>query len=267
MYYITNIEDNKDIFNILKIKWPYFAKMWGGNKKAHDDYAFAATDWELSVKLVDENTDEIVGAYLLQETKVPRIRGNFYDFSSLEGKSCVEGVSVFIKNDPNIRGRGIGKMLLDYPKERYDFVWGQAHQALGNIDHWKKRRKIFNFRNGIWYSFQYDEELPLTKYGEQFINNTYDRNSIIDSWSKSYRSDKESMQVLVEIDDYYAVAFVDETPNVYWVAVNEAGKEFHSTSYPIVSGSEDENLETLGKFISLFKKEVNAKLTKSKNIG
>jgi GNAT superfamily N-acetyltransferase len=86
------------------------------------------------------------------ETKNPgSIRVNPMDFKSLDG---VEGVALGV--DPDYKGLGVGKKLLEYSQRLpYDYIWGQQYESLGNIEHWTKRREIAAYFPGLWLTYAF----------------------------------------------------------------------------------------------------------------
>lgn len=137
-------------------------------------YLSKAADWSVSVKATYQG--KVVGFYLLTEnqmydyilhymmrdyncysvkdceTKNPgSIRVNPMDFKSLDG---VEGVALGV--DPDYKGLGVGKKLLEYSQRLpYDYIWGQQYESLGNIEHWTKRREIAAYFPGLWLTYAF----------------------------------------------------------------------------------------------------------------
>ncbi len=105
-------------------------------------YIKANTDFDLSIFLHDDN-DKIVGAYLLGKNQIDNYIEDPSDFKGLKG---IEGVLLYI--DEEYRGLGWGSKMKDYPKQLdVDYVWGQQHESLNNLNDWLKRRKLFGHIN------------------------------------------------------------------------------------------------------------------------
>lgn len=74
----------------------------------------------------------LVGAYLLDERREP--------YSKVVGRGLY-GVSLAVL--PNYRGHGYGKILIEFGESLpFDYIWGEHHKELNNIDFWLKRRQL-----------------------------------------------------------------------------------------------------------------------------
>ena len=76
---------------------------------------------------------------------------NFEDFEGAEG---IEGVALGVDNQ--YKGLGIGKKLIEYPRNlpNVDYIWGYQLKSLKNIDDWLKRRKIYAENNYLYVTYQ-----------------------------------------------------------------------------------------------------------------
>jgi hypothetical protein len=92
------------------------------------------TLWDISWYLVDE-TDEILGIYLMGGKHIPFDDGRFADLLGVEG--------LLLAVDESIRGFGFGNRLKDLPRTLgVDYIWGQQFKLLNNLDDWLKRREL-----------------------------------------------------------------------------------------------------------------------------
>jgi hypothetical protein len=172
-----------DVRTCLDIKFQYFGHFYGDlsdpvAKKKHDEYALGKLD--LSVSLVAEINNKIVGGYLLKKTGLPNYPGNFYDFDLDKSVTGVEGVSLFVH--PDYKSYGIGHKLKYYYKENkrsdVSFIWGMAYHGLNNIEHWLKTRIMFNDMFDVYYTIEFYNPGDLSKYPKTKYLDFYEKNKI-----------------------------------------------------------------------------------------
>ena len=108
-----------------------------------DAYVASVASQDLSVEIHDEN-GKILGYYILGAGQIiDAVEESCWreNLSRYTDKKGVEGVSVWL--DPSLRGIGIGKTLIEYPKSLgFDYIWGWAAKDLGNLKDWLKRRRL-----------------------------------------------------------------------------------------------------------------------------
>jgi len=138
---IESIDYNKDfddVVNLMDIIFPDTA-----DDDWHREYLDEIVDWNLSVKLVVDG--EIIGFNLFSEHDYPKLDGN--------GVHCV-ALGIL----PEYRDMGWGKMLINYPyekfKNKYDYLWAQHFKHLNNIHHWAKRHKVVD-EGPIYVTYTY----------------------------------------------------------------------------------------------------------------
>jgi hypothetical protein len=99
-------------------------------------------DPSLSVGVLDGET--LVGAYFLRENSVQTLARGMKHYENLKlykGKRGIEGVALVVAKSH--RGTGLASELKSYPRKLgYDYICGLQYKALGNLDHWKKRRRL-----------------------------------------------------------------------------------------------------------------------------
>jgi 8-oxo-dGTP diphosphatase len=99
-----------------------------------------------SISVVAIENGQVVGFYILgkrgilegikEEELTPT-----EDLSAYQGKKGIEGVALGVI--PEARGSGLGSKLKDYPQRLgADYIWGLQLHALGNLEHWLKRRRV-----------------------------------------------------------------------------------------------------------------------------
>jgi GNAT superfamily N-acetyltransferase len=168
---VSNFEDEEEILDALRVGMKVFEGQM--TPKALIEYLSKAADWDISVKATHQG--KIVGFYLLAENQIAdymlhymqrdyncyspeeceeknpgSIKVNPMEFQNLDG---VEGVALGI--DPEYKGLGIGKKLIEYSQSLpYDYIWGQQYEHLGNIEHWTKRREIAAYFPGLYLTYQ-----------------------------------------------------------------------------------------------------------------
>jgi GNAT superfamily N-acetyltransferase len=104
----------------------------------------ANIDLHYSRKVMVDNI--IVGYYILRpkcviDTVVSWGMIAREDLTPYRTKHGVEGVALVV--DSEYRGHGIGKMLMDLPRQfGFEYVWGNQTKSLDNIHHWLKRRRL-----------------------------------------------------------------------------------------------------------------------------
>jgi GNAT superfamily N-acetyltransferase len=140
-------EDIGHICNMADIIFAEFEISGVGN-----DLKYRA-DWSMSVKLIVD--DILAGFYLFNKQQL-----NYPEF---DGKNGVQGVALGVLKE--YRGKGYGRLLIEKPYElfsnEYDYIWGMHLASLKNIDHWKKRRKMYNEKKGasIYLSYAFYNEI------------------------------------------------------------------------------------------------------------
>lgn len=168
---ISHFESEDEIIQALRVGLKVFEGQM--DPQSLIKYLSGAADWDISVKATYEG--KVVGFYLLAESQMSdyilhymvrdykcyspeecvekypdSLRVNPLDFQDLSG---VEGVALGV--DPNHKGLGIGKKLIDYSQNLpYDYIWGQQYEHLQNIDHWTKRREIAAYFPGLYLTYQ-----------------------------------------------------------------------------------------------------------------
>lgn len=168
---ISNFTSEKEILDALKIGLKVFEGQMG--QKELLNYLAKAADWEISVKATYQG--KIVGFYLLSENQMGDYIHHYMvrDYNCYSMQQCnkkhpgsikvdplkfknldgVEGVALGI--DPEYKGLGIGKALMEYSQSLpYDYVWGQQYEHLGNIQHWIKRREVAAYFPGLYLTYQ-----------------------------------------------------------------------------------------------------------------
>lgn len=106
-------------------------------------YCMQYGDPELSIVAVDGD-QRVIGFYILGDRDVltgTRRMEPTEDLAPYQGKKGVEGIALGVI--PEVRGKGIGNRLKDYPKHLgFDYVWGLQLAELNNLQHWLKRRRL-----------------------------------------------------------------------------------------------------------------------------
>ena len=132
----------EDIEEVLEVLDVVFKKSGMDNK----EYINGSADWDISVKMLDTETNKIVGAYVFN-----RFDGGFADMVDFDLGVGVQGVALGLLEE--YKGLGLGKRLIDYPMEvlklEFDFIWGLHLGNLNNADDWKKRRQIIEVDGGF----------------------------------------------------------------------------------------------------------------------
>ena len=182
---VEPFKNRDEVVEAIKLAIPIFSKQMPPKNLA--TYLIAAVDWKLSVKAVVDN--KIVGFYFLSESdvvnavsfycmktkenknktgeefyssedelKIPEIGEYescevFIDLNEYVNKRGLEGVGLGV--DPQYKGMGVGKKLIDYSLSLdFDYIWGMQYESLGNIRHWLKRRKLVAIVPGIFFTLQ-----------------------------------------------------------------------------------------------------------------
>jgi GNAT superfamily N-acetyltransferase len=91
------------------------------------------SDFEKSIKVT--NDGELIGCYLVKDVELPDEDGR-----------GIEGFALALI--PKYRGLGLGRCLKDwlekYSKDNgYDYIFGLHFKELDNLDHWLKRRDLY----------------------------------------------------------------------------------------------------------------------------
>jgi GNAT superfamily N-acetyltransferase len=164
---------DKDVEYCLDLKYQYFGHFYGNlddPKTKIEHHNYARKKLNLSVSLIAEINEKIVGGYILRKTGLPIYSGNFYDFSK-DSLTGVEGVSLFV--DSKYKGLGIGHKLKHYYKEKkhpeISFIWGMAFHGLNNIKDWLKTRTLFNDLEGVYYTIEFYRPESINKYKKRRI--------------------------------------------------------------------------------------------------
>ena len=194
-----------DIKILLDLKYQYFGKFYK-SRKDHDEYAKSLLD--LDVSIVAEMDGNIVGGYFLSKTKLPKYIGNFYNFDGdLNG---IEGVSIFVH--PDVKGMGVGRILMDYYKTNdigIDFIYGKAFHGLNNLDIWLKRRELFNDIHGVYYTIEFYNGININKYKSNEYKGYYDfyGQSLVDF----VHNELSEYEINVDVNNIepYTIEFVD----------------------------------------------------------
>ena len=122
----------KDVLPVLELAEQIFAPSGIDVQR----YLGFEADWGLSVKLEHINTGNLLGFYLFNSEKYLGIHGR-----------GLQGIALGIA--PEHRGKGAGKLLIEYPySQPYDYIWGRHLAYLNNRSHWTKRRLILE--EGEW---------------------------------------------------------------------------------------------------------------------
>lgn len=160
--------NNQDIKIILKI-CDKTIKVPGVEKACSDnpvDRIVGVGDLEKSIKLTLNG--KVIGYYVFSDKQ------SVFDFikeanskhlvnfqieneklkEKIKDKRGVEGVSIGLLKE--YRGKGYGKILLDYPKKMgYDYIWGVQTEVFSNIGLWKKRREVLaTGNNGLYITVE-----------------------------------------------------------------------------------------------------------------
>ena len=119
---------------VIDWAFPYFQHVTDG------DYFNAIlrqeSNWENSLLLLNDK-NEIKGVYLLGDQPIESLVKT-EEYKDLKG---VEGVVLAV--DSELRGKGWGTKLKDYPKTMgFDYIWGQQLKTLNNLEDWLKRRVL-----------------------------------------------------------------------------------------------------------------------------
>jgi hypothetical protein len=119
---------------VIDWTYPYFQHVTGA------EYFYAIlrqeANWEKSLLLLNDK-NEIKGVYLLGDQPIESLVKT-QEYKDLKG---VEGVVLAV--DSELRGKGWGTKLKDYPKTMgYDYIWGQQLKTLNNLEDWLKRRVL-----------------------------------------------------------------------------------------------------------------------------
>ena len=168
---ISNFTSEKEIMDALKIGLRVFEGQMGPKELL--TYLAKAADWQISVKATYQG--KIVGFYLLNENQIYDYLLHYMmrDYNCYSMEQCnrkhpnsikvdpmkfknlngIEGVALGV--DPDYKGLGIGKKLIEYSQSLpYDYVWGQQYEHLGNIEHWIKRRNVAAYFPGLYLTYQ-----------------------------------------------------------------------------------------------------------------
>lgn len=137
------------------IEWAFSYFKDVANKNYFYGLLLQETNWNLSVKLVDNN-DEIKGLYLFGDKQLSSlVQGTEYD--RLKG---IEGVLLAV--DKSIRGQGWGNKLKDYTSTLgFDYIWGQQLKKLNNLSDWLKRRVLIAELNNCYITLEIFVEKKL----------------------------------------------------------------------------------------------------------
>ena len=103
-----------------------------------DIYVILAKDGEL---IEDQyQASDVKGAYILRRQNMYFDRRDQALRDKWRGQG-VQGVALAL--DPEYRGTGVGKQLINIPYALgYDYIWGMHLERLQNLDHWLKRREL-----------------------------------------------------------------------------------------------------------------------------
>lgn len=170
---IERFKSKEEVIQALELAIPIFGKQM--DPKTLISYLVGTVDWKLSVKAVVDG--KLVGFYFLTPSSIldsigfyctkdkdismdyiPKVGKHencevFIDLNQYVDKKGVEGVGLGV--DPNYKGMGIGRMLIEYPQTLdFDYIWGMQYASLGNIRDWLKRRELVAITPGIYFTLQ-----------------------------------------------------------------------------------------------------------------
>lgn len=94
-------------------------------------------NYDLSLKAIEEETNKIVGFYLLNDKLTTRQFQKFLPkfYKNLD-KKVLEGVALVVL--PEYQKQSIGKSLIDYTEILdFDFIFGLQVKSLNNLDFWQ----------------------------------------------------------------------------------------------------------------------------------
>jgi GNAT superfamily N-acetyltransferase len=141
-YSIKQIQES-DIDEVLELANNVFNEQ--GINMDHKGYIGSVADWDISLKMVDDNSGEIIGFYVFNNDNIP-VENDTYTDNGLHG--------VALGIDSKYKGLGLGKQLINYPMEnmgdRFDYIWGMHLKGLNNIEDWKKRRDIISDNGSLF---------------------------------------------------------------------------------------------------------------------
>jgi GNAT superfamily N-acetyltransferase len=85
--------------------------------------------------------DDVAGFYFLKAINIKKFKE--VDYTQFKNKKGIEGIALGVF--PKYKSKGIGKKLIEYAESLdFDYIWGEAYEQLGNLQHWLKRRKFYH---------------------------------------------------------------------------------------------------------------------------
>jgi GNAT superfamily N-acetyltransferase len=134
MYSILPIEEQD-----LDILLALIDEVFDHVQKNTSSWVGLISDWDASVKMVREDTGEIIGFYFFNEEQQQTLHGQ-----------GLQGVAIGLKAE--YRGKGLGKRLIQYPYEQldYDYIWGHHLKTLNNLADWQKRRRWIGEQGNVY---------------------------------------------------------------------------------------------------------------------
>ncbi|MBY3433510.1 GNAT family N-acetyltransferase [Rhizobium laguerreae] len=114
----------------------------------------SSVDWSLSMVAV--RGDAVVGCYLLSRP------GDVNAAAAELSGTGVEGLALVVLKSH--RGFGIGRALRAVPEAMgFDYVVGTHLKALGNLDHWLRRRHLIGEEDDMWITAEvFNGPLPVS---------------------------------------------------------------------------------------------------------
>lgn len=169
--------DHDTIKELLDLKWPLFKEAYEGEKLRHHKYfvgQFNDDTVNNSIVARDTKTGKLVGAYIITEVEFEADKKlDLYDLSKLNGKTCYEGISLFV--DKQYQGYGVGKKLINYLIELSNKnntpILGSHFYSLHNIQDWLKRRYLYrdDTEDRTYYTIATNVKLKPSKIGKKYF--------------------------------------------------------------------------------------------------
>lgn len=107
--------------------------------------------YDKNLSVVAKINNQIAGFYFIGDDNIPEGGKDYNILKKLKG---VEGIALGILKE--FKNKGVGKKLIEYPKTipNINYIWGFQLKSLKNIEHWKKRRKIYYENEYLYITYQ-----------------------------------------------------------------------------------------------------------------
>lgn len=160
-YHISKIT-KEDLPEVIDLVYEVFKDIVPETREEIESEITTNLNYNLFFKITN-NENKIVGTYQVDEIDlvefITKIKNDpnsglvmelpFSEIEKWKGQKGLIGIQLSVLKE--FRDEGAGKKLITYISTLgYPYIVGQHYETLGNIEHWKKRRKVvgYYFENG-----------------------------------------------------------------------------------------------------------------------